>query len=143
MWNTTPARAVVAGHFVRALKRFCNPVLGVGNPPYYTSTIAGMASYCAAYAKLPSTATASQLAGFQNSHTITGVSAPDASTLVIKLTQPASDFLNVMAMTFVSAAPVEWDKLPAGQRGLPPARVLRWPLPDLELRGGQDDHADP
>jgi peptide/nickel transport system substrate-binding protein len=48
MWNTTPPRAVVAGDFVRALKRFCNPVLGVGNPTYYTSTIAGMASYCAA-----------------------------------------------------------------------------------------------
>jgi peptide/nickel transport system substrate-binding protein len=110
MWNTTPPRAVVAGDFVRALKRFCNPVLGVGNPTYYTSTIAGMASYCAAYAKLPSTSTAAQLAVFQNSHTISGVSAPDASTLVIKLSQPASDFLNIMAMTFVSAAPVEWDQ---------------------------------
>ena len=109
MWNTTPPRAVVAGDFVRALKRFCNPVLGVGNPTYFTSTIAGMTSYCAAYAKLPSTATAAQLATFQNSHTISGVSAPDASTLVIKLSQPASDFLNIMATTFVSAAPVEWD----------------------------------
>ncbi len=109
MWNTNPPRAVVAGDFVRALKRFCNPVLGVGNPTYYTSTIAGMTSYCAAYAKLPSTATAAQLASFQNSHTITGVSAPDASTLVIKLVQPASDFLNIMAQQFASAAPVEWD----------------------------------
>jgi peptide/nickel transport system substrate-binding protein len=109
MWNTSPPRAVVAGDFVRALKRFCNPVLGVGNPTYFTSTIAGMASYCTAYEKLPSTATAAQLAGFQNSHTISGVSAPDASTLVIKLSQPASDFLNIMATTFVSAAPVEWD----------------------------------
>jgi peptide/nickel transport system substrate-binding protein len=109
MWNTSPPRAVVAGDFVRALKRFCNPVLGVGNPTYFTSTIAGMASYCTAYEKLPSTATAAQLASFQNSHTISGVSAPDASTLVIKLSQPASDFLNIMATTFVSAAPVEWD----------------------------------
>jgi peptide/nickel transport system substrate-binding protein len=109
MWNTSPPRAVVAGDFVRELKRFCNPVLSVGNPTYYTSTIAGMASYCDAYGKLPSTSTAAQLASFQNSHTITGVSAPDASTLVIKLSQSASDFLNVMAMQFVSAAPVEWD----------------------------------
>jgi peptide/nickel transport system substrate-binding protein len=109
MWNTTPPRAVVADDWVRALKRFCNPVLGVGNPTYFTSTIAGMASYCAAYAKLPSTATAAQLAAFQNSHTISGVSAPDSSTLVIKLSQPASDFLNIIATTFVSAAPVEWD----------------------------------
>jgi peptide/nickel transport system substrate-binding protein len=109
MWNTNPPRAVVAGDFVRALKRFCNPVLGVGNSTYYTSTIEGMSAYCDAYAKVPSTATAAQLANFQNSHNISGVSAPDNSTLVIKLTQPANDFLNVMAMTFASAAPVEWD----------------------------------
>lgn len=109
MWNTSPPRAVVAGDFVRALKRFCNPVLGVGNPTYFTSTIAGMASYCTAYGKVPSTATAAQLASFQNSHTISGVSAPNDTTLVIKLSQPASDFLNIMATTFVSAAPVEWD----------------------------------
>jgi peptide/nickel transport system substrate-binding protein len=109
MWNTSPPRAVVADDFVRALKRFCNPVLGVGNPTYFTSTIAGMASYCAAYGKLASTATAAQLAGFQNSHTITGVSAPDASTLVIKLSQPASDFLNIMALPFVSGVPAESD----------------------------------
>jgi peptide/nickel transport system substrate-binding protein len=109
MWSTNPPRAVVAGDFVRALKRFCNPVLGVGNSSYYTSTIAGMSSYCTAYGKLPSTSTALALANFQNSHNISGVSAPDASTLVIKLAQPASDFLNIMAMTFASAAPLEWD----------------------------------
>jgi peptide/nickel transport system substrate-binding protein len=109
MWNTTPPRAVVAGDFVRALKRFCNPVLGVGNPTYYTSTIAGMAAYCAEYGKLPSTSTAAQLANFQNTHDISGVTAPNDSTLVIKLSQPASDFLNIMAMTFASAAPKEWD----------------------------------
>ena len=109
MWNTSPPRAVVAGDFVRELKRFCNPVLGVGNPTYFTSTIAGMTSYCTAYGKVPSTATAAQLASFQNSHTISGVSAPNDTTLVIKLSQPASDFLNIMATTFVSAAPVEWD----------------------------------
>lgn len=109
MWNTSPPRAVTAGDFVRALKRFCNPVLGVGNPTYYTSTIAGMTAYCAAYGKLASTATAAQLAAFQNGNNISGVSAPDASTLVIKLSQPASDFLNIMALPFVSAVPVESD----------------------------------
>jgi peptide/nickel transport system substrate-binding protein len=109
MWNTNPPRAVVAGDFVRALKRFCNPVLGVGNPTYYTTTVEGMSAYCDAYAKVPSTATAAQLANFQNSHNISGVSAPDNSTLVIKLVEPANDFLNIMALNFASAAPVEWD----------------------------------
>ena len=110
MWNSSPARAVVAGDFVRQFKAMCNPVLGVGSPAYFVPVIAGMATYCAAYAKVPATATAAQLAAFQNSHTISGVSAPDASTLVIKLVQPASDFLNIIAaLGFSDARPVEYD----------------------------------
>ncbi len=109
MWNTSPPRAVVAADFVREFKAMCNPVLGVGNPVYYESTIAGMTAYCAAYAKVPATATPAQLAAFQNSHNISGVSAPDPTTLVINLTQPASDFLQILAMPFASARPVEYD----------------------------------
>ena len=110
MWNTTPPRAVVAGDFVRALKRFCNPVLGVGNPTYFTSTIAGMASYCAAYGKVPSTATAAQLASFQNSHNISGVSAPNdehAGHQALAAGQRLPQHHG--HCTFASAAPVEWD----------------------------------
>lgn len=114
MWSTSPARAVTAQDFVREFKRFCNPVQGVGNPTYYTTTIAGMSSYCDAYGKLSPKSTAAQLAAFQNSHDISGITAPNATTLQIKLTQPANDFLNILAMNFVSAAPVEWDSyLPA------------------------------
>ena len=110
MWNSSPPRAVVAGDFVREFKAMCNPVLGVGSPGYFVPVIAGMSTYCAAYAKVPATATAAQLAAFQNSHTISGVSAPDASTLVIKLVQPASDFLNIIAaLGFSDARPVEYD----------------------------------
>ncbi len=110
MWNSSPARAVVAGDFVRDFKAMCNPVLGVGNPLYFVPVIAGMKTYCAAYAKLPATATAARLASFQNSHTISGVSAPDNTTLVIKLVQPASDFLNIIAsLGFADARPAEYD----------------------------------
>jgi peptide/nickel transport system substrate-binding protein len=111
MWNSSPPRAVVAGDFVREFKAMCNPVLGVGNPLYYVPVIAGMSKYCDEYAKaVKSTATASQLASFQNSHTISGVSAPDKTTLVIKLVQPASDFLNILAsLGFTDARPVEYD----------------------------------
>jgi peptide/nickel transport system substrate-binding protein len=110
MWNSSPARAVVAGDFVRQFKAMCNPVLGVGSPAYFVPVIAGMATYCAAYAKVPATATAAQLAAFQNSHTISGVSAPNANTLTIKLVQPASDFLNIIAaLGFSDARPVEYD----------------------------------
>jgi peptide/nickel transport system substrate-binding protein len=110
MWNSSPARAVVAGDFVREFKAMCNPVLGVGNPLYFVPVIEGMKTYCDAYAKVPATATAAQLAAFQNSHTISGVSAPDASTLVVKLVQPASDFLAIIAsLGFADARPVEYD----------------------------------
>jgi peptide/nickel transport system substrate-binding protein len=111
MWNSSPPRAVVAGDFVREFKAMCNPVLGVGNPGYYVPVIAGMSTYCAEYAKaVKATATAAQLASFQNSHTISGVSAPDGTTLVIKLVQPASDFLNILAsLGFADARPVEYD----------------------------------
>ena len=109
MWNTSPPRAVTAQDFVREFKRMCNPVVGVGNPTYYTTTIAGMNDYCTAYGKVSPKATAAQLAAFQNGHDISGITAPNATTLQIKLTQPANDFLNILAMNFASAAPVEWD----------------------------------
>ena len=110
MWNSSPPRAVVAGDFVREFKAMCNPVLGVGNLLYFEPLIAGMKTYCTEYAKLPATATAAQLAAFQNSHTISGVTAPDNTTLVIKLVQPASDFLNIIAsLGFSDARPVEYD----------------------------------
>ncbi len=110
MWNTNPPRAVVAGDFVREFKRMCNPVLGVGSPGYFEPVIAGMKPYCDAYAKLSVNSTAAQLTAFQNSHDISGVSAPDATTLVVKLVQPASDFLNIIAaLGFADAAPAEYD----------------------------------
>jgi peptide/nickel transport system substrate-binding protein len=113
-WDTTPARQVVADDFIREFKAFCNPVSPVGNPLYYTSTIVGLTSYCnaeTAYFKNSKAhpPTAANIAGFQNSHTISGMSSPSPLTLQIKLMQPASDFLNMMAMPFASARPVEYD----------------------------------
>jgi peptide/nickel transport system substrate-binding protein len=115
-WNTTPPRQVTSADFIREFKAFCNPAPGgfVGNSAYYTSTIAGMNTYCnneqAYFANTKTHApTAANIAAFQNSNNISGLSAPDASTLQITLTQPASDFLYMMAMPFTSARPVEYD----------------------------------
>jgi ABC-type transport system substrate-binding protein len=105
-WNTTPARQVTAQDFVVGLKRLCNPVSPVGAPSYYTSTIADMKQYCDGFAKVPGTA--SEMASYITSHDISGVRAPDASTLVFTLTQPANDFVNILAMPFASAAPKEY-----------------------------------
>jgi len=110
-WNTTPPRPVVAGDFVRAFQLFCNPVSPVGAPTYYSGTISGMSEYCSAFFKVPGTV--ADIRRFVDSHDISGVRAIDDTTLVIELLAPAADFLNLVAMTFTSAVPVEYlDYLP-------------------------------
>ena len=112
-WDSSPVRQVTAADFIREFKAFCNPVSPVGNPVYYQSTIAGLTSYCNAetayFASKSHAPTAANIASFQNSNNISGLSAPNSSTLQINLSAPASDFLYMMAMPFTSARPVEYD----------------------------------
>jgi len=112
-WNTTPARQVTADDFIREFKAFFNPVSPVGNPVYFESTIAGLTAYANAetafFASKSNSPTAANITNFQNTHTISGLSAPNSSTLQITLSAPASDFLNMMAMPFTSARPVAYD----------------------------------
>lgn len=111
-WNTTPPRQVAAADFVREFKAFCDPVSPVGTPTYYTETIQGLGQYCnaegASFSGITSP-TAAQITAFQNSHSISGISAPNASTLVFHLIKPASDFLDMLAMEWASARPAEYD----------------------------------
>ena len=114
-WNTSPPRQVTAADFIRQFKAFCNPVAPVSNVLYYNNTVSGFQSYCnAENAHFAATnapkPTAANIAAWQNSHTISGLSAPGALTLKVRLTQPAGDFLHIMAEPFVSARPVEYDK---------------------------------
>ena len=108
MWDTTPPREVTADDFVREFKTLCNPVSPVGAPGYYTSTILGMQAYCDGFAKVKPTVGA--IDGYIKSHQLEGVLAPDAKTLVFKLSKPAPDFLNIIAMGFSSARPVEYEQ---------------------------------
>lgn len=122
-WNSTPPRQVTADDFIREFKAFCNPTYPVGNVTYYNSTIVGFSSYCTAEdnyfsAKGAPSATAASVAAWQNSHTIAGLSAPNMLTLQVKIMQPASDFNNIMALPFVSARPVEYDKYLPGSAQL-------------------------
>jgi peptide/nickel transport system substrate-binding protein len=116
-WDSTPVRQVTSDDFIREFKAFCNPAPGgfVGNIDYFDATIVGMSSYCnkeIAYFKNTKThpATATNITNFQNSNTISGISAPNSLTLKVNLIHPASDFLNIMSMPFVSGRPVEYDK---------------------------------
>ena len=113
-WDTTPARQVTADDFIREFKAFFNPVSPVGNPEYYTSTIAGLTAYSNAETAFFANTkkeppTAANIAAFQNSHTISGITAVNSSTIQFTLTAPASDFLYMLAMPFASARPVEYD----------------------------------
>ncbi len=123
-WNSSPPRQVTAGDFIREFQAFCNPgQFPVGNSAYFTSTIAGFASYCAAEskhftAKGAPPVTAPAVAAWQGSHHISGLSAPSALTLRVTLTRPAGDFNNIMALPFVSARPAEYDAYLPGSAGL-------------------------
>jgi peptide/nickel transport system substrate-binding protein len=113
-WNTTPARQVTSEDFLREFKAFFNPVSPVGNAVYYTSTIKGMQAYdneeTAYFANAKAhPPTAANIAAFQNSHTIAGISTPNSSTIQFTLSAPASDFIYMLAMPFASARPVEYD----------------------------------
>jgi ABC-type transport system substrate-binding protein len=108
MWNSSPARAVTSGDFEREFKMLCNPVAPNAAPGYFTSTIVGMKAYCDGFAKVKPTIPA--IAAYVAGHKLAGVIASDPTTLVIKLLSPAPDFLNILAMGFCSARPVEYMK---------------------------------
>jgi peptide/nickel transport system substrate-binding protein len=123
-WNTHPARQVTAADFVREFKAFCNPgQFPVGNSTYYTGTIAGFASYCHAESahfsgKGAAAVTAANVAAWQDGHQISGLTAAGPVTLKVTLNQPASDFNDIMALPFVSARPVEYDRYLPGSNQL-------------------------
>jgi peptide/nickel transport system substrate-binding protein len=109
-WNAGPPRPVTAADFVRGFKRMCCPVTRAGAIAYYTTTIRGMAEYCERYQRAAGAdASADELAAFQNANEIAGLHALDDRTLVFELIRPASDFHNILSMSFASAAPVEYD----------------------------------
>ncbi|HTW02355.1 MAG TPA: ABC transporter substrate-binding protein [Streptosporangiaceae bacterium] len=107
-WNTSPARQVTAADFVREFKMLCNPVSPVGAPGYFLSTIVGMQDYCNGFAKVP--ANVSAISAYVDGHSLPGVVATSDLTLTFHLIQPAADFLNILAMGFCSARPVEYMK---------------------------------
>jgi peptide/nickel transport system substrate-binding protein len=65
-----------------------------------------MAEWCDAFAKVQGTAPA--IEQFVTSREIRGVSAPDDSTLVIRLRKRSVDFLHTLVLPFASPMPVEY-----------------------------------
>ena len=108
-WNTTPARAVTAADFVLEFKMLCNPAAPNAAPGYFTSTIVGMKALLRRLREGQGRPSAA-IAAYVKAHPLAGVVAKDPQTLVFKLLSPAPDFLNILAMGFCSARPVEYMK---------------------------------
>ncbi len=81
-WNGDP---VTAQSFIDEFQRVLNPNLGSGGSGFYT-IIQGAQAYFN-----------------KKASTISGLSAPDPTTLVIKLTKPEKFFLDTLTMPFISA----------------------------------------
>jgi peptide/nickel transport system substrate-binding protein len=123
MWNTSPPRPVTSQDFERGILRNCDPTLAPnGNPGYYISTIAGFKAFCTAFESAsPSESPAARAATINAGMTsVSGIKTPDSSTIVFTLTQPATDFDNIIALPFASAAPAEYLK----ETPLTPGNVL-------------------
>lgn len=97
-------RAVVAGDFVRAIKRLCDPNGVSGGLSYFTATIKGMTEYCDKFAKVK-TEDVAAVKAFVNGNEIEGLKADGDKKLVITLKQKAGDFVNMMATPFTTPVP--------------------------------------
>jgi ABC-type transport system substrate-binding protein len=105
MWNSSPPRQVTANDVVLGFKRLCNPVNPTGAPGYFEDTIVGMQSYCSNFANV--NGTVQDIKNYIDNTPLPGVKAVNSSTVEFDLTQPASDFIDILSMTFSSPAPVE------------------------------------
>jgi ABC-type transport system substrate-binding protein len=105
MWNTSPSRQVTSQDFKRGIERTCDPSLGLSF--YFTPTIEGFSTFCSTFAGMGPASSAAARAAYISGHNVSGIQTPDSSTIVFTLTQPAVDFLSILALPFASAAPVE------------------------------------
>ena len=115
-WNTSPKRQVVAADVVRGVKAACNPVQPFGGLPDFDFLIQGYKDFCAGFAKAGQSAKA--IGDYIEKHNFAGFSAPDPSTVVIKLTQPASFFASMLALPVFSPRPIENDAYVPGSTQL-------------------------
>src|SRR4051812_22361436 len=104
-WNTTPKREVTAADAVRGIKVACNPVQPFGGLPDFDFLIEGYKDFCAGFAKVGQSAKA--IGDYVEKTSFTGVTAKDPSTVVFKLTQPASFFPAMLALPTFSPRPIE------------------------------------
>ncbi|MGK5675772.1 ABC transporter substrate-binding protein [Micromonospora sp. URMC 106] len=108
-WDAQAARELTAGDVVRGLKRTAHP-LARSMRPYLGEIIEGMGDYYRAYDEALGhwEAHAPAFAQFQQSTRIPGLRA-EGDTVVLRLTAPANDLVDLLATGFTAAAPREYD----------------------------------
>jgi len=116
MWNTTPARQVTAADVVRGVKRTCNPAQPFGGTPDFATLIQGYQTFCSGFAKVAQTPTA--IAAYINKTPLPGVTAKDDTTVVFRLTHPATYFVDMLTLPAFSPAPEEVLKYLPGSQAL-------------------------
>lgn len=99
-------RPIVAKDFVYTIKRFCDPNRQVAAVNYFNLAFSGFESYCKGFSKVP-TGDLAAVRKYIDTHDIAGVSAPDDKTLVLRSDTRNYDFLNILAMNFVTPLPEE------------------------------------
>ena len=105
-WNLAGGRAITSPDVVRGIKRLCNPVAAFGGVAYFTDAIAGFAAFCDGFQRVPANVNA--IRSYVENTPVTGLQAVDASTVKFVLTGPHSEFLNMLALTAASPAPIEF-----------------------------------
>lgn len=113
-WDTADGpRAIVAADFERGIKRACNPALGTPFLTYFTALIEGMDSFCDGFSKVEPTVQAMKT--YIEENDITGIETPDDTSITIRLTEPAGDFIYMLSLSAAAPAPVEvLDYIPDG-----------------------------
>ena len=103
------AARVTAADAILGFKRLCNPrPCRPARRAYFTATIARHEeSPDDGFAQVDAKSAAA-IKDYIDSHNVSGLKAVDATTLQITLTQPASDFVNILSLPFSSPAPVEY-----------------------------------
>jgi peptide/nickel transport system substrate-binding protein len=104
-WNTSPARQVTAADMVVGVKRTANPVQPFGGIPDFANLIVGYKAFADGFTKVAKTPAA--IADYINKTPLPGVVAKDQTTVVFKLTQPATYFVDMLTLSSFSPAPAE------------------------------------
>lgn len=115
MWNTKPARPVVAGDVVRDVERSCNPVQPFGGTTDYADLLQGFNDFCTKMIKASGAKpTAATIKKAIDSTPFQAVTAPNDTTVVYHLTHPSPYFTDMLTLPALSTPiPVEYmDYLP-------------------------------